>query len=136
MSGIYLVLLGTALIGLLPLVIILYKKRRADKILREGLTAQASVYQVYTSFRRSTEVVHYRFTDQSRREFVGRLMTDLGKYRNGDFIEVYYLQENPKRNAVRGSWGSKFLIGFGVVIALAIWFMVYKLYEMVRDGQM
>jgi hypothetical protein len=135
MNGIYWVLLGTALIGLLPLVIIIYKKRRADRILREGLSAQASVYQVYTSIRRSAEIVHYRFTDLSRNEYVGRLMTELGKYRIGDFIEIYYLQDNPKRNTVRGSWGSKFIIGFGIVIALVVWFMVYKLYEMVKGGQ-
>ena len=131
----YWVLLATALIGLLPLVIILYRKRRANKILKEGLTAQASVYHVYSTIRSGTEIVHYRFKDKRSNEYTGRFSIAMGKHRVGDVIEVYYLQDNPSRNVVKGSWGSHFIIMFGIVIALVVWFMVYKLYEMVKSGQ-
>ncbi len=135
MNGVYLLLIAVALIGLLPLFIILFKKRRVDRILSGGLKAQASVIHVYTTVRYSTDIVNYQFQDSSRQVYNGKLTTKVGMYKPGDTIEVYYLQDNPKRNTVRGSWNSKFIIGFGIAIALAVWFMVYKLYEMVRDGQ-
>jgi len=133
--GIYLVLIGLALFGLLPLVVILIRKRRADQILAHGLTTNATVFHKFANSRRTFEIVHYQFQDLSRQTYKGKLTTAPGKHRMGDQIEIYYLQDNPKRNTVRGAWGSKFIIGFGIVIALAVWFMVYKLYEMVRAGQ-
>jgi hypothetical protein len=135
MNGVYFLLFAVALIGLLPLIIILLKKRRAEHILTRGLTAQATVVHVYSSVRYTHEIVHYQFRDASGEIFKGKLTIEPGKYKKGDQIEVFYLHDNPKRNTVKGSWNSKFIIGFGIAIALAVWFMVYKLYEMVRDGQ-
>ena len=135
MDGIYLVLIGLALFGLLPLIVILIRKRKAEEILAHGITTQATVSFIQTAVRNTGEIVHYQFQDVTREWYRGKLTTGLGVYKVGDVIEVYYLKDKPKRNTVKGAWGSKFIIIFGVVIALAVWFMVYKLYEMVRDGQ-
>ena len=135
MDGIYFVLIGLALFGLLPLAVILIRKRRAEEILTHGITSQAKVSFIQTALRNGGEIVHYQFQDATREWYKGKLTTSPGQYNVDDTIEVYYLEKNPKRNTVKGAWASKFIIIFGVVIALAVWFMVYKLYEMVRDGQ-
>ena len=135
MNGTYLVLLGVGLLGMLPLAVILFRKRRVDEVLRNGLSAMATVEQVYPAARYTSEVVVYRFQDINRQQYKGKIMTGVGQYKPGDTLEIFYLQDHPKRNTVKGAWKSKFILGFGIVIALVIWFMVYKIYEMVRDGQ-
>lgn len=135
MNGIYFLLTAVALIGLLPLVIILVKKRRVDRILANGLTARATVYHIQALYQNRGEIVRYQFEDLTRQVYQGLLTTKAGAYKTGDLIEIFYLQDNPKRNTVRGSWNSKFIIGFGIAIALFVWFAVYKIFEMVRDSQ-
>ena len=51
MQGIYFVLVGLAAFGFLPLAIILYKQKRANKLLASGQRARASVYNVYQPSR-------------------------------------------------------------------------------------
>ena len=134
MDSIYLVLIGLALFGLLPLVVILIRKRKAEQILANGITTQATVSFIQLALK-STSIVHYQFRDSIGQSYKGKLTTATGQYQVGDEIEVFYLKENPKRNTVRGAWKSTGLIIFGVVIAMVVWFMVYKLYEMVRNGE-
>ena len=134
MSGINIILICLALFGLVPLAVILIRKRKAEQILANGVTAQATVSFIQRALK-SSEIVHYQFQDANRQTYKGKLTTAVGQYEVGDTIEVFYLEGNPKRNTVRGAWKSTGIIIFGIVIALAVWFMVYKLYEMVRNGE-
>jgi len=135
MSGINLILLFVALLGFLPLAIILYKKNRVKKILTVGLPAKAIVYDVITISRSAAEIVCYRFNAQnSAQQYTGTLTTKHGLYKPGDMLDIYYLPGNPRRNTMNGAWGSPIILGFGILLAAFILFAVYKLYEMVKTG--
>lgn len=133
MSEINIILISLGLFGMLPLTFILYGRHRAQNILDKGMMAKARVYQVYSSIRLGS-VVSYTFYNEQRQQFYGRLHCKLGLYKVNDVIDIFYLQKNPKRNVPQGAWKSPVLIVFGVVIAVFIWFAVYKLYQMVQSG--
>lgn len=133
MNGIDIILILTGFFGMLPLTIILYKRRRAQKILDTGLTAKARVYRVSGSLKHG-EIVSYTFYNEHRQQFYGSLHCNPGLYKQDDVIDIFYVANNPARNTVQGAWKSPFIIGFGVIIALAVWFAVYKLFEMLKNG--
>ena len=134
MKGIDIVLIGTGLFGMLPPGIILYKRRKVQKILDTGLTAKARIYRITTSPKYG-DTVHYCFYAQEQQLAYGTLHCKPGLYQIDDVIDIYFLPGNPKQNTVQGAWKSPGMIGFGVVIALFIWFAVYKLFEMVNRGE-
>jgi hypothetical protein len=130
-TGIHFVLAGLALLGFLPLVVILYKSNRAKKILTTGSTAKATVFEIRTVYSSPRDIVHYEFyLPQSSQPFRGRLTTAIGKFKQGEQLEVFYLPDKPHRNTIQGAWSSNFLIVFGIVIAAFVLFAVFKLYEM------
>lgn len=132
MSGINLLLAFIALLGFLPLAIILFKKRRAKTILSVGLQAKATVYDVRPIPRSAAEGVAYKFFAQnSSQQYTGSFTIKYGSYKPGDTLDIYYLPSNPRRNTVNGAWASPFILVFGVIIGVVILFMVYKMYEMV-----
>jgi hypothetical protein len=130
MKGIHFILLALAAIGFSPLAIILYKRRRATKILTTGQQAKATVYEVYKPVCSASEIVYYRFTTDTGASSSGSLTIEAGTFKTGDVLDVYYHPDNPKRSTVHGAWGSKGFVIFGIVIALFILFAVYKLWEM------
>ena len=136
MTGIDLILLGTAAFGFLPLGIILYKRRRTKALLRNGSLARARVYRVYQPVRSATDVVYYHFTTAAGQQATGSLTIKRGHYQNGDVLDVYYHPHHPQRNTVPGAWQSPGLVVFGCIVALAILFAVYKLWEAVKAGEM
>lgn len=132
MTGTYLFLTGLALAGCLPLAIILYKQRLVKRLLTSGHRASARVYKVYKPVRSSADIVYYQFTTHAGTQAAGSLTTKMGMYKTGDRVEVFYHPDKPARNTVKGAWQSKGLLIFGILIALAILFMVYKLWQMIR----
>ena len=137
MSTYNVLLLFLALFGFLPLIIILYKKNRVKKILTTGLLAKAVVYDVRPLPRTASESVLYWFHAQnSAQQYTGTLMIKAGLYKNGDTLDVYYLQGDPRRNTVNGAWGSPVIVGFGIALAAFALFAAYKLYQMGPAGMM
>ncbi len=135
MNGSDLMLLFVALVGFLPLAIILFKRNRVKKILTVGRPAEAVVYDIRTFSRSATQLVYYKFIAQnSIQEYTGTLTTKYGLYKTGDVLNIHYLPDNPRRNTMKGAAASPILLGFGIVLALFILFAVYKLYEMVKTG--
>ncbi len=131
MSTYNVLLLILALLGFMPLIIILYKRNRVKKILTTGLLAKAVVYDVRPIPRTASESVLYWFHAQnSAQQYTGNLMIKAGLYKNGDTLDVYYLQGNPQRNTVNGAWGSPVIVGFGIALAAFALFAAYKLYQM------
>ncbi len=135
MRGVYFVLAGLALFGFLPLAIILYKRRRVNRVLTTGLMSKARVYGIHTVRRQPTDIVSYTFYDQHMKQFYGSLTCKSGLYKMDDVIDVYYDPVNPKLNTVNGAWQSNVILGFGIAIAAFILFAVYKLYEMIESGE-
>jgi hypothetical protein len=137
-SAVQWVLAGLALFGFLPLAIILYKRRMVHKILTTGIETKATIFEIRSiTFRARHDVVHYSFvTQDSNQPWTGTLTTAIGKYKKGDVLDIYYLADKPQRNTMKGAWASNGILVFGIVIALFILFAVYKLNEMLRNGEM
>ena len=136
MSGVYLLLIAIGAFGFLPLMIILYKKKRVKRVLTTGERTTATVYRIYKSPRQATDIVYYSFYTQNTSQSTGTFTIRAGVYKQGDTLDVYYLPSNPRRNTVQGAWGSNFMVAFGVAIAAFVLFAVYKLYEEIQAGRM
>lgn len=131
------VLFAVGLFGFLPLVIILYKRKRVKNILKTGLQAKARVYSISAASKPAIDIVFYSFYAANHAElFTGKLTTSRGKYQINDVLDIYYLPQNPKRNSMEGAWKSVGIIVFGVVIAVFVLFAVYKMYRMFYYGEM
>lgn len=128
MSGIQLILIGLAIFGFFPLLIILYKRRLVKRILTTGALAKAEVYAVRLAHKSSVDIVWYRFVPTNATVyFTGSLTTKIGTYKQGDLLDIYYLPDNPKRNTVDGAWKSAGFLWFGILIAAFILFAAYKI---------
>lgn len=137
MSGIQWILVGMAIFGFLPMAIVIYKMRMVKKILTTGLPVKATVYKIIgPSGKRYTDIVYYSFIDREGRQFAGTLTIKPGVYRVNDTLEIWYLPSNPRKNTVKGAWGSPFFLIFVIVIALFVLFAAYKINEMVQTGAM
>ncbi|RZS74564.1 DUF3592 domain-containing protein [Pseudobacter ginsenosidimutans] len=137
MSGIHFLLIGIALFGFLPLAIVLYKKRLVKKMLTTGLKAKGTIYNIRRTLRSpQQDIVSYFFHAEDGKRYTGILTTGPAVYAAGDVLDIYYLRNNPKRSTVKGAWGSPVIFVFVIIIAIAVLFMTYKLYEMVGAGQL
>ncbi|GAA4459509.1 hypothetical protein GCM10023189_33310 [Nibrella saemangeumensis] len=132
MNGINILLLCVALLGFLPLAIFIYKKNLAKRILTTGRATRASVYHITTNRKSNTTVVYYFFIASNGRQYKGNLTTRPGEYRINGTVDVFYLPDNPHHNTVKGAWNDNWFLLFVVAIALAIVYMMYKLYLMLN----
>jgi hypothetical protein len=133
-----------ALFGFLPLAIVLYKKRRVDRIVKNGITAKARVYDIrsngplnydmQTPMRKRLYYVHYTYYGPNMQQLTGVMMVGENKYNKDDIIDVYYLPDNPRRSTVKGAWQSKGLIVFTALIAAFVVFAAFKIYRMLETG--
>jgi hypothetical protein len=137
MSGIQLILIGLAIFGFLPLIIILYKRRLVKRILTTGALAKAEVYSIRLAHKSYVDIVWYRFVPANTNQYVtGSLTTKIGMYKQGDLLDVYYLPDNPKRNTVEGAWKSAAFLWFGILLAAFVLFAAYKINQEVAAGHM
>lgn len=135
MTGVNILLAFVGLLGFLPLAIFLYRKKKADRILANGWTINARVFHITSGLKGNYEIVHYYFLAPDGKQYQGSLSTSPGAYKINNSIEVYYLPDNPKHNTVKGAWKSTGFLIFMIVIAVAVLFMVYKLYEMLEGKE-
>ncbi|GAA4417874.1 hypothetical protein GCM10023187_50700 [Nibrella viscosa] len=134
MNGINILIVCVALLGFLPLVIFMYKKKLTSRLLTTGLSVSASVYHITTNRKTNTTVVYYQFIASNGRQYKGNLTARPGEYRINGTIEVFYLPENPYHNTVKGAWNDNWFLAFVIAIALVIVYMMYKLYVLVNKG--
>jgi hypothetical protein len=132
----YIVLVSLAVIGMLPLAIILFKRYRIKKIEMTGMHAKARVYEIRTTQSEPRDLVCYFFhAGSSSQQYTGILTSAVGAFKKGQTVDVFYLPDNPKKHAVKGAWKSSALIVFGIAIALFFLFVDFKLYQMIRSGE-
>ena len=137
MNSLNIIFVLLALVGFLPLLIILYRRKQVKNILATGLRAKARVYEVIRMGRSAAEMVRYKFYDESRtRLFYGAMTTGMGLHKTDDVIDIFYLQNNPKKNTVPGAWKSNGILVFGIAIAVFVLFAVYKLYTSELPGHL
>jgi hypothetical protein len=123
------ILICLVIIGFLPLVIIVYKKRLVTKILNTGVCTEAYIYSIHTAHKSATDIVHYTYHDhQSGKQHTGILTTKVGEHTIGGTIEIYYLPTNPGRSTVKGAWKSPAFIIFGIIIASFVIFAAWKIH--------
>lgn len=132
-------LISVALLGFLPFLIFLYKRRRHDRIVTNGQRAEAVVYDIIPGVRGRNgyvnENVHFYFTAPDGQQYRGVFVTAPNKCRRNDRVEVYYLPENPNENTIKAKGrGTGFLI-FTLAIAAAVVWMMYKVYQMTKDSR-
>ena len=132
MIGINILIAFVALLGFLPLVVFFYNKKRTDRILATGQTARARVHHISRGIKGNYDVVNYSFLASNGRPYEGNLTTKPRMHRVNNVIEVYYLPENPTQNTVRGTWNPNWFLAFVLLIAIAVLYMMYKLYEMLN----
>lgn len=132
MTGIHIVLLLTALFGFVPLAIIVYRTRKAKKILATGHVAKGKVYHITSARKPPQDTVYYAFVDpKTAKQYQGRFSIAVGENTVGDTLDIYYDATNPARNTVKGAWGSWFLILFGIAIGVGVLFVVYEQWQLV-----
>lgn len=134
MNGINIIIVFVGLLGFLPLIVFLYNKKRTDRILTTGRSIMATVYYIQPGYKRNYEIVYYHFWAMDGNQYKGRLTTKPGVHHVNNTIEVFYLPNNPKENTVKGTWNTNWFLLFVVLIAMAVVYMMYKLYEMVNAG--
>ncbi|MGJ7033211.1 DUF3592 domain-containing protein [Niabella hirudinis] len=127
-----------SLLGFLPFVIFLYKRRRHDRIIDRGSKTDGVIFSITPGVRgrygMMNENVHFYFIAPDGRQYKGLFVTAPDKCRQGDELEVYYLPENPNENTVKAKGrGVGFLI-FTLVIAAAVVWMMYKVYQMTKGS--
>lgn len=128
----YFVLFFLGLFGMLPLGIILYKRNTVRKLIQIGIPVKARVYDVRTTRRQPQDIVYYFFQAKNNsQQYTGTLNSAVGTFRKGQTLDVYYLPGNPKKHTVKGAWESNILVGFGVAVALFVFFAVYKIGELI-----
>lgn len=133
MTGFNTVHLLTALFGFLPLAMILYKTRRARRILATGQIAKAQVYHITSTRRPPQDTVYYSFVDErTSKQYQGQFSIGTTPYQVGDTLDIYYDASNPKYNTVKGAWGSPVLVWFGIVIAVFVLLIVYEQWQTVK----
>lgn len=131
------ILAGVALFSFLPLAIVLYKKQRARNMIKKGRKVVGQVYRITPGYRTASDSVSYRFYDPSSGRFYnGGLQSQLGKFKVGDALDVYYNPGNPALNTVQGAWQSGILLIFTAGIAVFVCWAMYQLWEMVQSGQL
>jgi hypothetical protein len=132
MSGVHIVLLSTGIIGMLPLAAILWKRRQFLRLMRDGIPANARVYEKRRAIKSGYELIYYSYYGLDGKVYSNTLVANPGKYKRNEVIEIRMDPVKYRKSAVPGPTYSFWIIGFGILIALIIWGMVYKLAELVE----
>ncbi len=132
MSGVHLVLIATGLIGMLPLVVILVKRKRFLHLINSGMPAKARVFDKKRMRKQNYEIVWYTYYGRNGEQYSNSVTTSVGKYRRNDVIDIKVDPVDGKKSAVPGPPYSFWIISFGVLIAVIVWYFVYKLFGMVE----
>lgn len=132
MSGVQLVLLATGLIGMFPLFAILWKRSRFLKLMKNGVPTNARIYEKRRAIKSGYELVYYSYYGLDGKVYSNTLVANPGKYKRNEVIEIRMDPVNYRKSAVPGPTHSFWIIGFGILIAVIIWGMVYKLAEILE----
>src|SRR5687767_11415407 len=92
------ILIGLALIGFLPMAIILYRKRKNDRLKKTGVTTTGIVKNVHGFSARSINLVEVEYRVNETGEMISKNLRVAGlPYTVGDELPMIYDPKNPKR---------------------------------------
>lgn len=126
-----------AAIGALPLIVFLVKRKNYRNIINNGNPINAIITEtrlVRYSKGNILENIYYNYLPPgSNQYFQGMFAAAAGKYKKGTDLQVYYLPDQPQKNAVPGSKGEIFMLLFTIIIFLFVLFGSYKIYEITNQ---
>jgi hypothetical protein len=129
-----LILLG--LFGLLPLVIILIRKNRNDKLRKHGVATTCTVTQLFGMNFRSINLVEVKYRVIETGETITKNLRIAGvPYAVGDELPIFYDPSNPKHMQLDMKKGFVAMLVFTLIIAIAIIWACFKLNQMVNNGE-
>lgn len=117
-----------ALLGALPLVLILYKYIRIKRILRDGICAQATIYEIRTARREPRDIVFYYYQGNDSKEYTGILTSSVGAYKTGQTVGIVYLPQKPTQHAVNKPYKPILGFLFGICFTVFVLVMVYRVF--------
>ena len=131
------ILIGLALFGFIPLLIILIRKNSNDKLRKFGVATTATVTQIFGRSFRGINLVEIKYRVIETGETITKNIRVAGiPYAVGDELPVFYDPGNPKRMQLDMKKGFTGMLVFTIIIALTILFAVYMLKQSIDRGEM
>ncbi len=125
------VLIGLGIIGFLPMIVVLYRKRRSDWLVKHGSKTEATVKMVHGYSSRSLNAVDIEYRVVETGHIIEKSILVAGSpYSAGDRFPIYYDPKNPRKPQVALKKGFIFILVFTLIIAAFVIFACFKLYEM------
>jgi hypothetical protein len=123
--------------GALPMTMFLIRRKKYYHVIKNGTPISAQVTDVRTIHlsRGGTydRVIFAYLPAGSNQYYSGQFAIKVGKYKRGDHLDIFYLPQEPQKNAVPGSKGDTAILIFMIAIFLFVLFACYKINEMVGD---
>lgn len=126
-------------LGALPLWKTIRYIRLEERIRKIGVSSTGVVTNILTSrYSRNaakTDRVQVQYQCRIHGQFHHANITEFhGKYKMGDHVPVLYLPEQPSKIVVSRKRGYWLMLIFGILILLFMVFAVYKIDEMIEQG--
>lgn len=132
---IYILLLIIAAFPLLKTVWYIIKEKR---IRQNGINTSGVVTHIHTTaFRKgpTVDIVHIEFASVIQGHFhKSNITTKHRKFKHGESVPVIYLPDEPSKIVVEGKEGYGPMLLFSILIFLFTIFAVYKVEEMLKNG--
>lgn len=126
------------LFGALPLIVTLFKMRRARNVTNNGVTTEAVVVQVIlwgTTIRNMVDTLILQYKVEATNEiYQGKATASRGHYKVGDKMSIAYLKDPPYNMTVKGANVYIPILIFTILIFLFVIFAMFKIEELIPEG--
>ncbi len=126
------VLIGLGLIGFLPMIVLIIRKRKADRLIKVGSTTEATVKTIRGYSPRFPNPVDIEYTvKETGQVFTKTILVAGSPYSVGQRLPIYYDPADPRKTQFPMKKGFIAMLIFTLIIAGFVIFACFKLYEMV-----
>ena len=130
-----LILLG--LFGFLPMFIVLYKKNKADKLVKNGIATEATITDIIGFSYRSINIYKIEYPVRDTGEILKKNLRVAGlPYSVGDKLKVYYDPNKPKRMMLDMKKGFIPMLIFTIIIAAVVIWACFKINQSLINGEL
>ena len=125
-------------IGALPLIITIFKMRRAQRIIKNGITTEAVVVQVNslgTTIRNKADILVLQYLVKATNQiYQGKASATREQYKVGDKLTITYSKFPPYEMTVKGTNVYIPILVFTILIFLFVLFAMIKIEELIPEG--
>ena len=126
------------LIGALPFIIVIFKMRRAQRIIKNGITTEAEVVQVIgwgTTIRNKVDTLILNYMVEATNQiYQGQATASREAYKVGDKLTITYSNKPPYEMTVKGSKVFIPILVFTILIFLFVIFAMFQIEELIPEG--